>query len=133
MTAAGPDETRPSPTETTPQSQTSASASATVPVTTPAPAPTPAPITRSPLVRVIAALAILLILAALWVLTWAVVTGALTSDDGPFRDDPARNGAVTGAPGSDSSFDKAASIRSDPKAFTQPPARTQTALLGWNS
>ena len=60
--------------------------------------PPPTPTRRSPLVRAIAALAIVLILVALWVLTWAVVTGALTSDDGPFRNDPARNGTVSGAP-----------------------------------
>jgi hypothetical protein len=54
----------------------------------PAPAPEHNPVStpRSPLVRVIAALAIVLILVALWVLTWAVVSGALTSDDGPFGD-----------------------------------------------
>jgi nitrogen fixation-related uncharacterized protein len=52
----------------------------------PAPEHTPTATPRSPLVRVIAALAIVLILVALWVLTWAVVSGALTSDDGPFGD-----------------------------------------------
>ena len=55
------------------------------------------PTRRSPVVRVAAALAILVILAALFILTWAVVTGAFTSDDGPFRDDPARNGTTSGA------------------------------------
>ena len=53
---------------------------------TPASEHTPVSTPRSPLVRVIAALAIVLILVALWVLTWAVVSGALTSDDGPFGD-----------------------------------------------
>jgi hypothetical protein len=46
--------------------------------------PAPTPTRRSPLARIVAALAIVLILVALWVLTWAVVSGALTSDDGPF-------------------------------------------------
>jgi ferric-dicitrate binding protein FerR (iron transport regulator) len=67
-----------------------------------APAPAPAPTRRSPAVRVAAAVAILLILVALWILTWAVVSGALTSDDGLFG---------------------------DAGAFNQPPAHTQTALL----
>jgi len=71
------------------------------PITSPAlvtPTEPVAPTRRSPAVRVAAAIAILVILAALWILTWAVVSGALTSDDGPFRDDPARNGTVSGAP-----------------------------------
>jgi hypothetical protein len=62
----------------------------------PAPAPehTPVSTPRSPLIRVTAALAIVLILIALWVLTWAVVSGALTSDDGPFGD---RAASTTGS------------------------------------
>jgi len=67
-----------------------------------------APTRRSPAVRIAAALAILLILAALWILTWAVVSGALTSEDGPFGD---RASGSTGI------------------AFTQPPASIQTSLL----
>jgi hypothetical protein len=67
-------------------------AAASIPEQQPAPTPT----RRSPLARIVAALAIVLILVALWVLTWAVVSGALTSDDGPFGDTArVSEGAIT--------------------------------------